>query len=313
MYTKTSHSLEGLAKRVGETALEVLWTQWASIGGLAAARDHAESIVDPEALLLLSIGFREQDRRLWDLVADWARVGSRYLSVQRIGNLLPAYPEVTEASLREFASLAHRLGKDHRWKKYAEGATGVQPHREKHLVDEPTWDMPSTLMLRLRLGVGVGIKADILTFLIGAEGSSITARSIAAAIHYTEPAVRRALEAMAKARLVFAAAGVPAEYHVNGPAWKRVLDLPRYPRWLYWHEVFSFVAQFLTWELQTHIHPTSEYARLVRYRQFLSDYRVAFARHRLVPEARPRAPELGHAKEFEDLVAQLMEKIAAAV
>lgn len=313
MHAKTSHRPARLAKRVREAVLEVLWTQWASVGGLASAHGRAESIVDPEALLLMSLALREQERRLWDLVADWARVGSRFLSVQRIGNLLPAYPDATEARLKEFASLARRTGKDHRWKKYADGATAGRPHREKHLVGEPTLDKASTLMLRLRIGIGVGIKADVLTFLIGVEGSSITARAIADATHYTEPAVRRALEAMAKAGLVFATEGVPAQYHVTRSAWRRLLDLPGYPPWMYWHEVFAFLSQFLAWELQTHSHPTTEYACLVRYRQFLSDHRIAFTHHRLVPEDRPRAPELGEATEFEILVAELVDKIAEAV
>ncbi len=310
MHVKTSRRLARLAKRVREATLEVLWKQWTSVGSPASARGRAESIVDPEALVLTSLALRDQERRLWDLVADWARVGSRFLSVQRMGNLLPAYPDTTQLTLKEFAALAQETGKDHRWNKYAQGVGKVQPYREKHFAVEPSLVEPSTLMLRLRFGIGVGIKADMLAFLIGAESSAITARMIANATHYTEPAVRRAADDMTTARLIFSSRGTPAEYHVIKSAWKKLLELQVCPAWMYWHEIFALVTQFLAWEQESHTRPTSEYARQVRYRQFLSEHRMAFSCHRLVPDLPPATDELQEPGEFEDLLVRLMKKMA---
>ncbi|UCC71564.1 MAG: hypothetical protein JSV86_14400 [Gemmatimonadota bacterium] len=313
MHEQTSSRIASLAKRVREATLEILWKQWASVGSPASARGGAQSIIDPEALVLTSLALREQERRLWDLVADWARVGSRFLSVQRIGNLLPAYPDATRGSLEEFASLAQEAGKDHRWKKYAQGVVKVQPHREKLLASEPSLVEGSTLMLRLRSGIGVGIKADMLAFLIGCAGSSISAKMIADATHYTEPAVRRAADDMTTAQLVFSSQGTPAEYHVIRPAWKKLLALKEYPAWMYWHEVFALAAQFLIWEHETHTRTVSEYARQVRYRQFFSEHRTAFSRHGLAPDVQPRTGELIGPGEFEELLVQLMGKTGKSV
>jgi hypothetical protein len=313
MQAKTSRRITGLAERVREAALDILWKQWASVGSPGASASGAGSIIDPEALVLTSLALRGQERRLWDLVADWARVGSRFLSVQRIGNLLPAYPDTTRASLKEFASLALEAGKDYRWKKHAQGVVSIQPHRQKQFAAEPSFVEPSTLMLRLRIGIGVGIKADMLAFLIGAESPSTSAKMIANAIHYTEPAIRRAADDMTTAQLIFSSRRTPAEYRVVRSAWKKLLALDDYPTWMYWQEIFALVAEFLTWERQTRTRPVSAYAQEVRYRQFLSEHRITFSRHQLIPDVQPSTVELRGPDEFEDLLVQLMRKTGEGV
>ena len=313
MHAETSRRLTSLAERVQEAALGVLWKQWKAVGGPASVRGRARSIVDPEALVLLSLTLRDRERRLWDLAADWARVGSRFLSVQRIGNLLPYYPDPTVPALREFARLAERTGKDHRWKTLAREADESAPHRDRRFAVDPNLVEASTLMLRLRTAMGVGIKADVLSFLLGVGGAAAPVRVIARATHYTEPAVRRAVDDMARAQFVLAAQGKPAEYRAVGPAWRKLLQLEALPAWMHWQEVFSFVAHFLAWESRTHTHPASDYACLVRYREFLADHRLGFSAHRLVPDAAPRLRELSEPREFEDLVARLMSRIVEKV
>jgi hypothetical protein len=168
-------------------------------------------------------------------------------------------------------------------------------------------------MLRLRIGIGVGIKADMLAFLIGAESPTISAKMIANAIHYTEPAIRRAADDMTTSRLIFSSPRTPAEYHVVRSAWKKLLALDDYPTWMYWQEILALVAEFLAWERETRTRPVSEYAQQVRYRQFLSEHRMAFARHQLVPDIQPSTVELRGPDEFEDLLVELMKKTGEGV
>lgn len=153
----------------------------------------------------------------------------------------------------------------------------------------------------------------MLAFLIGYAGSSATAKMIAEATHYTEPAVRRAADDMTRAQLIFSSRGTAAEYHVIRSAWKKLLALEAYPAWMYWQEVFAVAAQFLFWEREIQTRTVSDYARQVRYRQFLSEHRTAFSRHRLVPEVQPRNGEEIEPGDFEELLIQLMEKTGKAV
>ena len=47
-----------------EAAAEAAWTQWGAIFSLEASRRPAQSIVDPEALLLVSMALRDHEPRL---------------------------------------------------------------------------------------------------------------------------------------------------------------------------------------------------------------------------------------------------------
>ena len=69
--------------RLREATAEAAWAQWSAIFTVAASRRPARAIVDPEALLLISLLLRDHEPRLWSAVVLWAQVGARLLSVQR--------------------------------------------------------------------------------------------------------------------------------------------------------------------------------------------------------------------------------------
>lgn len=101
-------------------------------------------------------------------------------------------------------------------------------------------------MLLLRRGIGVGIKPDLLTVLIGNEGRPQDINSLSRATAYSNRAVRRAAEEMAEARLIRAVQGSPVSYTTDAEAWLAVLQLdPPPPRWVPWHQVFPFTGQLL--------------------------------------------------------------------
>jgi hypothetical protein len=124
-YRATRETLDRLTATLADAALEVAWAQWAAMGSTASARRRAWSIVDPEALVLLSLALAGRERRLADLVHDWVAVASDLLSVQRIKNLATAYPAGTRLRLGAVARTALDRGKDFRWKALAEAADGV--------------------------------------------------------------------------------------------------------------------------------------------------------------------------------------------
>jgi hypothetical protein len=66
-----------------EAAVRAAWTQWGAIFTFAASPRPAHAIVDPEALLLASLGLTEQEPRLRRVLDVWAQYGARLLSVQR--------------------------------------------------------------------------------------------------------------------------------------------------------------------------------------------------------------------------------------
>lgn len=303
--------LRQLATELRRALLDVAWRHWRALGAAAAVRTDAHtasrerttgrelrSLVDPEALVLVSLLLLEDERRLADLVHDWGARNSDLLSVQRMKNLEADYPEPVRGPLARrlawFATVARDAGKDLRWRALAEGVSaaggggselprdtrgGVSGAPPKPRATRARLTAGATLLLRLRLGLGVGVKADLLAFLLARGDEWASVRDVADAIGYTVAAVRRAAEDLAAARLIESRHGQPASYRATYGAWAPLLGLDdRPPRWASWHERFVFAAAFLHWADVARERPLSDYAFGAQGRELLEQHRPAFER-----------------------------------
>lgn len=313
--------LQQLAAELRHAVLDVAWRQWRTLGAGAVARPRARTasraeqgtgrdlyaLVDPEALVLISLVLLEEERRLGDLLRDWGGRNSDLLSVQRMKNLEADYPEPVRGLLARrlawFATVARDAGKDLRWRSLAQGRAdaegrGHEPAREAgaharvaHAADgisgastksratRARLTPSATLILRLRLGLGVGVKADLVAFLLARVEEWATVREVTDAIGYTVAAVRRAAEDLAAARLIESLDGQPASYRATYGAWAPLLGFEhRPPRWASWHERFVFATAFLHWAEVARERPLSAYAFGAHGRQLLERHRPAFER-----------------------------------
>jgi hypothetical protein len=306
--------LRALAREVRTALLDVVWRQWQVLDAGAAAprasgmggagrdpieRDDLRSMVDPEALVLVSLGLLDEERRLGDLLHDWASRNSDLLSVQRIRNLLATYPDAPRRSLAApltwFARVARDRAKDARWRPLARSVheAGADADAEPAVRAFGSQDRaaptrkvratrarllsPSTLLLRLRLGIGVGIKADVLAFLLARRDRWTTVREATDAIGYSTAPERRALDDLVAARLVEAGHGQPASYHATFDTWAPLLGLREPPpAWASWHERFVFSVAFLAWERTTRGRSLTPYAFGAAGRELLETHRSAF-------------------------------------
>ena len=238
--------LSSITESLLESVKQVVWQQWQALGAMVSSPRKARAIVDPEALVLLSLEIRDHERRLRDMLAWWAAVGAGLLSVQRIKNLAVEYPEPIHLRLSEFARLAQKAGGDFRWKSLAIPGTGQIPRMERKRETQPELIEPAALILRLRMGIGVGIKADVLSFLLAIGGAWASVKDIAMATHYSNRAIRRAAEELLAAKLVHYKAETPAQYRVSPKPWMQLLQMKEpLPNWRYWQAAFSFVAHLL--------------------------------------------------------------------
>jgi hypothetical protein len=229
-----------------ESAIEAAWIQWGSLGSFLESDRSAISMVDPEALLLVSLVLRQQEKRLWNVAASWARNGSRLFSVQRIKNLLEAFPEDTKSKMAEFASLAKTEGGDFRWRSLAGSEASPIP-RGQLLGDSypEIWDT-SALLLRLRLAFGMGIVPDLLGFLLSLRGEWASARLIARATNFSVYSIRRTADNMAVSRLIESTEEKPVEYRIKTREWCDLLNIDgELPAWRYWYQVYSFIADVI--------------------------------------------------------------------
>jgi hypothetical protein len=283
--------------------LDVVWRQWRALGA-AAARGAAENgqlrtIVDPEALVLVSLLLVEAERRLPDLLHDWIVRNSDLLSVQRMRNLQSYYGEALQEVLMPriawLAGIAQHEGKDVRWRPLATAASSSEPFEETLRTSGPPptsstrstkkaratrvrSTSSATLLLRLRLGFSVGVKADLLAYLLSHAGSWMTVREVTKATGYTAAAVRRAADDLAAARFVELNESQPTGYRVVQETWSSLLALEELPHWGSWQERFVFSATFLQWANAMHDRPLSWYAYGANGRELLEGHRPAFER-----------------------------------
>jgi hypothetical protein len=282
-----------------DCALDAVWRQWRAVGAPVAGGSSraAQSIVDLEALVLLSLVLREEERRLDDMLGWWAEAGAGLLSVQRIATLAGAFPDSARGGLREFASTAAAAG-DRRWKKFGTGAVseGIV-HRGKGRGVVQMESGPA-LMLKLRAGFGVGVKADLLSILIGLSGTPTTIRTLAAASSYTLVAVRSAAQEMVRARIVRSTPERPAAYFVDARGWLDLLfpappQSDTVPLWRFWGQVFAFLAGVLEWGGGARDSRVSTYVHGSRARDLYEGHQGVFTLNRIaLPETEAyRGPE----------------------
>lgn len=262
-----------IASRIERCAVAVCWSQWSTLAGegVPAGQTPVRSIIDPEALVLMSLALRHAERRLDQRLLWWARLGSSLMSLQRMRTLLAAHFEAVRGEAEWFAAQVVAAG-DRRWSALAQDHPGTDAPRRRKGPTELHLLMPSTLMLRLRAGFGVGAKADLLAFLLGmapiARGEAVGASVpvIAKAISYSLPSVRRAAGDMTLARLLDASADRPTQYSLEVAPWRELLrlrdpyraplevrdaapelDSRDLPPWRFWAQMFAFAAACLEW------------------------------------------------------------------
>lgn len=290
-----------------EAALGTLWRQWGALGAAIVGEGPSRSIVDPEGLVLVSLSLAEEERRLWDVLYWWVKVGAPLLSVQRIKNLAVRFPESTRGRLGVFAHLAHREGRDFRWRSLESSSPGQTIRSGKSLGRDPQLHHPAALMLRLRVGLGVGVKADLVAFLLATGGVWVTVKGIAEGLSYTPRAIHRAVDDLVAARFIQATTGTPAAYRADSMAWATLLESSgKPPAWRYWPPVFALVADLAAWAGGEGALPkTTAYMLSSRARDLVERHRIAFARNQIKIPSPEDYPGEKYLQAFEETLRRL--------
>lgn len=134
-------ALEDLAARLRFATLQVVWRQWQALGAEAASRGvqgrrPLQALIDPEALLLVSLALMSDECGLAELLHEWGTRNSALLNVQRTRKLATAYPARTRRHLLNqltgFAIVARDKGNDARWRSIVEHSN----HGDRRLRNE---------------------------------------------------------------------------------------------------------------------------------------------------------------------------------
>lgn len=302
-----------MADSLFESTVDLVWRQWRAIGGGAATSKPATKQVDPEALCLASLVLQDQEARLWTVMADWLRFGASLLSVQRIKNLATQFP-VDAAQLSGLAQTALREGKDARWRSLigsTKGGARVVREQTKQRSRGVALTAPPALLLRLRAAFNVGVKSDLLAFLLG-QPFRVAVSTAAASLGYGVPAVFRALQDLLRAGFV-RSADLPAatEYWVDIPTWYDVLGGPdAIPRWGAWREVLVYACAAFDLEHRGAYLKSSEYARASALRDLAAKHEAGLVRSGLVVQGIPRSADVAEWGQFHSRLGRAISAAA---
>ncbi len=261
-----------IARALGDAAAAAAWIQWQALGGQAAAPRSPSAIVDPEALVLFSLWLADDEPRLRDFLAGFAKLGSRLLSVQRLKRVMRLYPADADVRVADFAARIESSGKDPRWRKLAGQAPSGSSRPGKVAPASLRMGEPGSLMLRLRTAFGIDVRTDTLTYLIGRREVWTDVKEISEALHYAKYSVRLACEALADARLIESRADRPVRYYANQTRWSTLLDLADTPPWHPWATVFAFVLRLQEWLRQPRIDTASATLAASLAREFMLEH-----------------------------------------
>jgi hypothetical protein len=294
-----------------DAVTDVAWRQWRAIGG-AAAGGPARTQVDPEVLCLVSLTLESSEPRLWVAMTDWLRLGASLVSVQRLRNLSQQFPEAPR-QLPRLAAAVVEQARDGRWRalmaKRARDRTVEQRVRQRSA--GPALTLGPALMLRLRAAFSVGVKADLLAFLLGQPYRTSLAAATAG-LGYSTPTVFRALQDLHSAAFVQAAELPTAtEYWVDTAQWHSVLGgQSALPRWGFWRELLAYACAAVQLMKDSERRSLTHYATGVRIRDLATQHQAGLARAGVLDPGSqlPRSPELAEWRQFHR---KLADRIAA--
>jgi hypothetical protein len=272
MNSDMSNSFTNFTSRMEDYLTGFLWREWSTLGVAGVSEPETRWIIDPEVLLLLTTEIGRHDARLFDEVLGWLSINSRWISTQRLRTI---HEKDGIGDRRVLASVARWMMKSDpqaKWRKLSQidirkqtteglffhghqqllstagladpdfGTYGlVRPAISLRSLSQPLNMMhPCALQLRLRALFGLGMRSDIVCYLLTQDGAHPS--RIAQVLGYSQKRVQDTLVEMAESgQVVVRSSGRMKIYSLDRSQWRDFLT-PRTqctPGWLNWRHLAS--------------------------------------------------------------------------
>ncbi len=281
-------SAERSIRELESITTELLWRQWRAVGGSAASAEPWHSIVDPEALVLASLFVEDREPRISDILLSWVELNAPLLSVQRLKNLQKLYPREVTGRVAKFVAKARFLHKQPRWRRLSPDDDDEVAHFGSHVsrAARVSHSTGADLLLRLRSAMGVGVKPDVLTVVLGRD-RPVTVRDLSELLGYTAVGTRSAVLDLSRSGFIFGVGGRPAAYSSSQKDWQSLLRLRRRPSWVGWNQWFALVVELLSLSTRARTKAIGPYAVDVGMRELVHRHAGFFrsSAHELEPTA----------------------------
>ena len=230
-------SLKAFSDDYLETILRFLWREWTALGVAGQDDTPLRHVVDPEALLLFTCSLGRYDQRLFDEVMDWLIKNGRFISIQRMRNILHRETFCGGAVLSAVADWLSQREDPAKWKLLARMEDSKDKHQTLfHFPDgrpmpqlsdnDATFlkhgfirgsvalrgysqifpsDTVACRFLGMRALFGVNARCDVLTYL--AMNGTGHPREVARELYYSQKAIHDVMTDMACSAVVQSSRG----------------------------------------------------------------------------------------------------------
>jgi len=259
--------LKNFTRNFEEHLTDFLWREWSNLGVFGASTVEPRWIIDPEVLLLLTSEIARHDARLFDEVLDWLKINSRWINTQRLCTLHTKHEIGDPHVLAAIAYAMKECGPATKWRKLSQITGAKEPpealfrHGYQSLlsvVEEPdpifeqygllrpvvssrslsqpvTMQQSSALHFRLRALFGLGMRADILCYLLTHDEGHPS--GVATVLGYSQKRVQDTMVEMAESgQILVRPKGRLKSYWLDQAQWATFL-IPmqlRFPDWIDW-------------------------------------------------------------------------------
>lgn len=261
---------------VNQGLLSFAWRQWAQVGVSATVEGADQWAVDPEALILFTIGLARRDPRLFDEMLDWMAFNHELLSTQRLRNLASRFPlppglvAAVTAWTRQTAPgnpaagdqaaplqdrepvfspgiLAFVSKQDPVFAQYGFIRPPAARTGKSH---EPNPALPVNLSFRLRHLFGPGGRSEAVRVLLTWPHGPLDAARIADEAGFAKRNISDVLTSLTASGVIRAAwAGNERHFTAYRERWALLLDLagPGMPSFISWVHLLPAALQIILW------------------------------------------------------------------
>lgn len=262
-----------------DAMLDLIWSQWITMGVSGNAPFARKWIIDPEALVIFTCRIGRYDPRVFDAMLEWLGTHQRFLNVQRLktlnsqkglsgGNLLTAIANllIKPSSRSKWSRVADRIQQDEVRQEslfylkdgrphprptqsdpaFKKAGFSRQKYYDRQAVTQFRADYSANLILKLRALFGVNARCETIAYL--ATHSRANPTETAAAVGYSQKAVHNVMNELFQSGTVTKRIkGRETLYSLREKQWHPLLSL-KHPgvRWLDWKGIYSFMIAVWT-------------------------------------------------------------------
>jgi len=190
-----------ISKQIDDNLAHLAWSLWTELGVAGLERKHQAFSIAPEELIILTSALSEFDPRLRDEALDWCIHYHHFISPIRLHILAKKYGDYIAKPFSIFSATFNTVA-DVRTKWDVLIKTPPLKFKPSKKSILRSFDTPSMINFRLRSFLGVGVKADVLAFLLAEERRDFVASDLIET-GYSKRRIAAILEDLASAGILF--------------------------------------------------------------------------------------------------------------